>query len=190
MISVAPGALPDSATLSVPALTRFLKRVSAAAGLAGDVEVLLASDAELRRLNRQFRRKNKATDVLSFPAEAIPGLPAANQHAGDLAISLDTAARQAAEHGHTLATEVRVLLLHGLLHLAGMDHETDGGEMRDREAELRRELRLQTSLIARSLPATAEKRPAATSSRTSRQTRAAVTIQSVGTAAAKRGSRR
>ena len=141
MISVADAALPASAELSLPALTRFLKRAADLIELGGNVEVLLAGDAELRRLNRQFRGKHKATDVLSFPAKAMPGLPAASRHAGDLAISLDTASRQAAEHGHTLGTEVRVLLLHGLLHLGGMDHETDTGEMRDREAELRREMR-------------------------------------------------
>lgn len=151
MISVSDGALPHPAALPVPALTRFVKRASLAVGIAGTVEVLLASDAELRRLNRRYRGKNKATDVLSFPAEIVPGLPQEHQHAGDLAVSLDTAARQAEEHGHTLATEVRVLLLHGLLHLAGMDHETDGGEMRQRETELRRELRLPSSLIARTL---------------------------------------
>ena len=99
----------------------------------------------LRRLNREFRGKNKATDVLSFPAaEDVAG-----EHAGDLAISLATAARQAAEHGHTLRDEVRVLLLHGLLHLHGMDHEADGGEMAAREAALRRSLRLPFGLIAR-----------------------------------------
>ena len=149
MISVAPGALADPAVLPIPPLTRFVKRVSRAVGLEGEVDVLLASDGELRRLNRQFRGKNKATDVLSFPSDLMPGLPAASQHAGDLAISVDTAARQADEHGHALATEVRVLLLHGLLHLAGMDHETDAGEMRDSEAELRAKLRLPMSLIER-----------------------------------------
>jgi probable rRNA maturation factor len=83
--------------------------------------------------------------VLSFPVtEEMAAI-----HGGDLAISLETAARQAVEHGHTLATEVRVLMLHGLLHLAGMDHETDGGEMAAREAQLRRAMRLPLGLIAR-----------------------------------------
>ena len=163
MISVAPGALADPAVLPILPLTRFLKRVSRAVGLDGEVDVLLASDAELRRLNREFRSKNKATDVLSFPAEPMPGLPAGRHHAGDLAISVDTAARQAEEHGHALATEVRVLLLHGLLHLAGMDHESDAGEMRDREAELRAQLRLPTSLIERATLSGSE-RPTAPSS--------------------------
>ena len=99
----------------------------------------------MRRLNRAFRHKNKATDILSFPAP--PEI--AQQHAGDLAISLDTAARQASEHGHSLRDELRILLLHGLLHLAGEDHETDSGEMAAREAALRLHLRLPDTLIAR-----------------------------------------
>ena len=107
--------------------------------------MLLSDDRELRRLNRQFRGKNKATDVLSFPAPFE--LHAA--HAGDLAISLETAARQAAEYGLSLRDEVRILLLHGVLHLAGFDHEIDEGEMAAREAALRRRLRLPAGLIAR-----------------------------------------
>ncbi len=131
--------------LSRSGLARFLSEAQRAVGLAGAVDVLLADDKTLRRLNRDFRGKDKATDVLSFPAaEEFAG-----EHAGDLAISLDTAARQAKEHGHGLRDEVRVLLLHGLLHLSGMDHETDRGEMAAREAELRERLRLKSGLIAR-----------------------------------------
>jgi probable rRNA maturation factor len=96
-------------------------------------------------LNREFRGKNKATDVLSFPAMA----EMAGVFAGDLAVSLETAQRQAAEHGHSLRDEVRVLLLHGLLHLSGMDHEVDEGEMAEREGLLRAKLRLPSGLIAR-----------------------------------------
>ncbi len=143
-----------TAGLSRSGLTRFLHTAQAAVGLGGEVDVLLSGDQALQRLNRQFRRKNKPTDVLSFPAP--PEL--AGLHAGDLAISLETAARQAAEHGHTLRDEVRVLLLHGLLHLAGMDHETDRGEMRARETELRRLLRLPPGLIARVKPTGAGRR--------------------------------
>jgi probable rRNA maturation factor len=117
----------------------------AAVGLEGEVDVLLAGDRTLRRLNRGYRGKDKATDVLSFPAAA----ELAGDHGGDLAISLDTAKRQAEEHGHSLRDEVRVLLLHGLLHLSGMDHETDRGEMAERESELRAKLRLPNGLIAR-----------------------------------------
>ena len=107
--------------------------------------MLLTSDLEIRRLNRTFRGKNKPTDVLSFPAP----LEIAKDHAGDLAISLDTASRQAEDFGHSLGAEIRILLLHGLLHLAGMDHESDSGEMAAREADLRRELRLPVTLIER-----------------------------------------
>jgi probable rRNA maturation factor len=131
--------------LSRSGLGRFLKSAQAAVGLEGEVEVLLAGDRTLRRLNREYRGKDKATDVLSFPAaEELAGA-----YGGDLAISLDTAKRQAEEHGHTLRDEVRVLLLHGLLHLAGMDHEVDGGEMAEREGELRGRLRLPNGLIER-----------------------------------------
>ena len=130
---------------SKPALTRFLHRAQEAVGLAGEVDVLLTSDEEIRRLNRTFRKKNKATDVLSLPApEELAG-----QHSGDLAISIDTAARQAESFGHSLNDEVKILLLHGLLHLAGMDHEVDSGEMAARESELRAELKLPISLIER-----------------------------------------
>ena len=109
------------------------------------MDVLLAGDSELKRLNREFRGKNKSTDVLSFPGPA----EFAEVHAGDIAVSLETASKQAARYGHGLREEVRVLLLHGLLHLSGMDHEVDGGEMAARELELRRELRLPGSLIER-----------------------------------------
>lgn len=131
--------------LSKAGLARYFRTAQAAVGLRGEVDVLLADDRVLRRLNREWRGKNKATDVLSFPAPA----ELAGVHAGDLAISLDTARRQALEQGHSLRDEVRVLLLHGLLHLAGMDHEVDDGEMAEREGELRRRLRLASGLIAR-----------------------------------------
>jgi probable rRNA maturation factor len=140
-----PSTRSNPSALAKSGLTRFLRRAREAVGLAGEVEVLLTSDAEIKRLNRDFRGKNKPTDVLSFPApEEIAG-----EHAGDLAISLDTAARQAESFGHSLGDEVRVLMLHGLLHLKGMDHEVDSGEMAAREAELRRELRLPVTLIER-----------------------------------------
>jgi probable rRNA maturation factor len=138
--------------LSAAGLSRFLHAAQRAAGLDGEVQVLLAGDSTLRRLNRTFRGRNKATDVLSFPAGASSvffGEPDGPQLAGDLAISLETAARQAAQFGHSLRDEVRVLLLHGVLHLAGFDHETDAGEMEALEAEFRRKLRLESGLIAR-----------------------------------------
>jgi probable rRNA maturation factor len=154
MITIDPPSTPSIPALSKPALTRFLNRARSAVGLEGEVDVLLTSDAELKSLNRSYRGKNKPTDVLSFPTppEIAP------QHAGDLAISIDTAARQAATYDHPLDTEVKILVLHGLLHLAGEDHETDKGQMAAREAELRREFRLPNGLIERAEHPTRVKR--------------------------------
>lgn len=155
MITIEP---PQSITghgisaITRAAVSRFLIRAQKAVGLSGEVHVLLADDATLKRLNKTFRGKNKATDVLSFPAgpsTVFFGEPDAPEFAGDLAISLETAARQAERFEHTLSDEVRILLLHGLLHLAGFDHETDSGEMATREAELRDRLGLPSGLIAR-----------------------------------------
>src|SRR5579862_1338421 len=104
----------------------FLQRAVKAAELGGVVSVLLAGDEEIRRLNREFRHKDKATDVLSFPALQVNE---DDDLAGDLAISVETAAREAERREHPLALELKILLLHGVLHLAGWDHETDSGEM-------------------------------------------------------------
>jgi len=112
-------------------LTELVKRLKARA-----VTCVITSDAELRRLNRQFRGKNYATDVLSFPPD-------------EMAISLDRAAAQAKELGHSLDAELRILMLHGLLHLCGMDHENDSGEMRRAEARWRKRLGLPLGLIER-----------------------------------------
>ena len=133
-------------------LAVFLKAAMQAVRLRGNISVLLTDDREIRRLNREFRGKDKATDVLSFPALSPTGSrgPEDAEAAGDLAISVDTAARQAEEFGHPLATEVQTLALHGLLHLAGFDHETDSGEMARREERLRRKFGLAAGLIERS----------------------------------------
>jgi probable rRNA maturation factor len=145
MITIDPPVSPaEHPALSKSSLTRVLNRARVAVGLFGEVDVLLADDATLRRLNKTFRGKNKSTDVLSFPAAEND-----QEIAGDLAISLETAARQAATYGHSLRDEVCILLLHGLLHLSGLDHETDQGEMATREAALRSQLRLPTTLIER-----------------------------------------
>jgi probable rRNA maturation factor len=156
-----------AAGLSRSGLARFLNEARRAVGLSGEVDVLLARDSTLRRLNREFRGKDMATDVLSFPAAEEFGGEDAGGFGGHVAISLETAARQAREHGHGLREEVRVLLLHGLLHLSGMDHEADRGEMAAREAELRERLRLPSGLIARSSPLTPRKgrSPAGTTAR-------------------------
>jgi len=130
-------------------MARFLAEAQSAVRLKGEVTVLLTTDAAIRKLNRQFRGKDKATDVLSFPAEGpMPGT-AAEEIAGDLAISIPTALNQAAEQGHPLATEIKVLILHGLLHLAGYNHEADKGKMARRERQLRARLHLPQGLIER-----------------------------------------
>lgn len=131
-------------TPSIRTLTRFLRMAQAAVRLRGEVTVLLTTDSAMRRLNRQFRGKNRATDVLSFPAAAM-----ARDEAGDLAISVAMARKQAAACGHSLSVELKVLILHGLLHLAGYDHETDEGQMAKRERALRAKLRLPLGLIER-----------------------------------------
>jgi probable rRNA maturation factor len=134
-------------------LARFAELAIRAAGCSGPVSILLTSDERIRELNREFRGKNVPTDVLSFPAVAWE-FEAGNGHrsrsAGDLAISLETAARQAESLDHPLATEVKVLILHGVLHLAGFDHETDDGEMAGKEKRLRRQLGLPSGLLERS----------------------------------------
>lgn len=141
-----PRGVRNSARIpSARSLNSFLRQAQTAVRLRGQVSVLLTSDAAIRKLNRQFRGKNKATDVLSFPAEAL----GPEKVAGDLAISVPTALRQATACGHALGTELKVLILHGLLHLAGYDHETDNGEMAKRERLLRKRLRLPVGLIER-----------------------------------------
>jgi probable rRNA maturation factor len=132
--------LPSARTLA-----RFLAAAQAAVRLKGQVTVLLTTDAAIARLNKQFRGKNKATDVLSFPVAG----PGAEGMAGDLAISVTTALGQAAEQGHSLSMEIKVLVLHGLLHLAGYDHEADEGQMARRERLLRAKLKLPQGLIER-----------------------------------------
>jgi probable rRNA maturation factor len=136
--------LPRAARPRRRELARFLRQAIEATGLAGEVSVLLTEDEAIRTLNRTYRGKDKATDVLSFPAaETAVGI------AGDLVISLETALRQAEERGHSLETEIRVLLLHGLLHLAGYDHEVDDGAMHRKEIRLRRQMGLRAGLIER-----------------------------------------
>jgi probable rRNA maturation factor len=137
-----PLRLPSTRTLA-----QFLTRAQAAVQLRGQVTVLVTGDATMRDLNRHFRGKNKATDVLSFPSAHV--LRGTENIAGDVAISVETAIRQSVEQGHSLAIEMKVLMLHGLLHLAGYDHETDAGEMRRRERSLRARLGLPLGLIER-----------------------------------------
>jgi probable rRNA maturation factor len=138
----------DGARIVRPGLTRWLARV-APADASGSVCVALVSSARMRTLNRRYRGRDYATDVLSFPAPA-PGGSDPLQNLGDIVIALGVAERQARERGHSALTELKVLALHGLLHLLGYDHEQDDGSMARAERRLRRKGGLRESLIERS----------------------------------------
>ena len=119
----------------------------------GELSIVLCDDAFIRPLNRDYRGKDAATDVLSFAMQEGDDLLEEDPILGDLVISVETAGRQAAEQGHDLASELRVLLVHGLLHLLGYDHEVDeveAAEMRAAEAKLLSELGGAPGLITRS----------------------------------------
>ncbi len=124
------------------ALSRFLARARKATRLKGEIAVLITGNREVRKLNRMFRKKDEPTDVISFPS-AMDGV------AGDIAISVDIARQNGRKLGHGTVAELKILMLHGMLHLAGMDHETDRGEMARREQLLRRRLVLPSGLIER-----------------------------------------
>jgi probable rRNA maturation factor len=124
-----------------PGLARWLAAV-APARARGSVTIALVSDQRIRALNRQFRRKARPTDVLSFPAGERGRL-------GDIVIGIGVARSQAEEAGHSLGAELRVLALHGLLHLLGYDHERDAGRMARVEARLRARGGLSSGLIER-----------------------------------------
>jgi len=123
------------------AIQRFARKLQRELAKGRPFDTLITGDAELRRLNREFRGHDYPTDVLSFPRSEC-GL-------GDLAISAVRARAQAREFGHTTEDEVRILMLHGLLHLLGMDHETDAGAMARIERRWRARLKLPNSLIER-----------------------------------------
>jgi len=128
--------------VSEATLSRFVARAQREVKLEGEVNVLITSSKELQRLNRDFRGKDKATDVLSFPSVLENG-------GGDIAISWEIAQANARALRHSLAEELKVLILHGALHLAGHDHESDKGEMQRLENKLRVKLGLADSLIER-----------------------------------------
>lgn len=104
-----------------------------------EFSVAFVSDRRMKELNKLFRGKNDTTDVLSFPHEPDEFDPD-KDNLGDIVISVEQAARQAEENGLTLELEIKQLILHGVLHLCGYDHETDNGEMNARELELRETL--------------------------------------------------
>jgi probable rRNA maturation factor len=143
-LSFSSPALIGRKTLRKAELRRFLGELTRRVTRGRGIACLVTNDAELRRLNKTYLRKDYATDVLSFPPAT------GNGFAGDVAISIDRARTQAAEHGHSLEDELRILMLHGALHLAGMDHEKDSGEMARAEARWRRRLGLPSALLERS----------------------------------------
>lgn len=126
------GRFPRAADPGLAAWTQDL--VAALAPGRGSLAIRFVGDRTMRRWNREYRSKDKTTDVLSFPGTETPEGP----HLGDVAISVPQAERQAAERGHSLGRELRLLVLHGLLHCLGHDHETDRGEMERLEHRLRR----------------------------------------------------
>jgi probable rRNA maturation factor len=129
----------SSRSVNAAQLQRFARRAQKLAEVQGDVDILIATNKRLRDLNRRFRRKDKPTDVLSFPRPS----------GGDIAISAQIALDNAQRYGHSLANELKILVLHGMLHLAGYDHESDNGRMARVESRLHSQLKLPASLIDR-----------------------------------------
>ena len=125
------------------------------------MDILISSSKRLRDLNRRFRRKDKPTDVLSFPRPS----------GGDIAISAQIALESAQRYGHSLASELKILVLHGLLHLAGYDHESDNGRMARAESRLRSQLKLPASLINRAHASGNASQPKPAAARSARSTK-------------------
>ena len=139
------------ATLDRTVLESFAEMLRARVARGNVFHCRITNDAELRALNRTFRRKNYATDVLSFPGvgERRADRKSAPPYLGDIAISLQRARAQARQWGHSIEDEIRILMLHGVLHLKGMDHDGDSGEMARTETRWRRKLGLPAGLIER-----------------------------------------
>ena len=131
------------AMLDIPNLESFAELLRDRVARGREFHCRITNDAELQALNARFLKKDYPTDVLSFPSEN-------NGSLGDIAISLQRARVQAGEWDHSTEDEVRILILHGVLHLLGMDHESDTGQMRRTELRWRRKLGLPASLIERS----------------------------------------
>ena len=127
------------------AIVRFARKLQRETARGRAFDCVIAGDAELRRLNRDFRGEDSVTDVLSFQPASRGG----ESHLGDLAISIQRARAQAREFGHTTEQEIRILMLHGVLHLLGMDHESDQGRMARAERRWRAKLGLPGGLIER-----------------------------------------
>ena len=141
-------ATPDGLNVATRGLAPWLSRIAPAAA-KGDVSVAIVSDRRMRALNRQFRGKDKVTDVLSFPSDERGFM-------GDIVVASGVAKQQANAAGHSVQTEIRVLALHGLLHLLGYDHEHDDDKMARFEAKLRKKAGLKEGLIERAGPQKAQ----------------------------------
>jgi probable rRNA maturation factor len=139
------------AGLSPSTLERFVLRARKMVRLAGTANILITNNSEMRSLNRRFRKVDKPTDVLSFPSPPDENRPT-RRVAGEIAISVDIARENARRLRHPVAEEIKILTLHGVLHLAGFDHENDKGEMARKELHLRQALKLNTGLIERAQP--------------------------------------
>ncbi len=134
-------------------LLRFARKLQAQVARGRAFDCLIIGDAHMRRLNLRFRGKDSTTDVLSFPADhSAANAGADSRRAGDIAISLARARSQARRFGHSTEQEIRILMLHGLLHLLGGDHSSDGGPMARAEKRWRARLDLPAGLIERVRP--------------------------------------
>jgi probable rRNA maturation factor len=138
--------------VSPAAVLRFARKLQVQVARGRTFDCLITGDAHMRRLNREFRGKDYTTDVLSFPAGDIEARKNDGARAGDIAISLPRARAQARQFGHSTECEIRILMLHGLLHLLGQDHERDGGRMARAEKRWRARLGLPAGLIERVRP--------------------------------------
>jgi probable rRNA maturation factor len=142
-VEVTGEAVPRFSRRDIAAYTRrvllALEKLDRMPEEISEVSIALVDDETMTGLNRKFRKKGKTTDVLTFPADDSYNDPSqkGRRPLGDIVISVDQARRQAADEKHSLAIEVRYLILHGLLHALGYDHETDQGQMNALEVEVR-----------------------------------------------------
>lgn len=137
------------ATLDADSLQSFAEVLRDRVARGREFHCRITNDAELRSLNAQFRGNDYPTDVLSFPVVHAPIRRVRSIPLGDIAISIQRARTQASEYHHAPEDEIRILMLHGVLHLLGMDHESDAGQMKRTETRWRRKLGLPIGLIER-----------------------------------------
>ncbi len=110
-----------------------------------DIELIFTDSKEIQNINKNFRQIDKPTDVLSFPLDFMPNIPL-----GSVVINIDFVKNKSLEFNHDIESEIKLLFIHGLLHLLGYDHENDNGEMRQKEREIIEKFSLPQSLIVRS----------------------------------------